>query len=171
MTKDFETQKQGYRELINLCSAKEKKEQLLEFIDTLTDHNGDEDYYSTLNYVMGYLDDNAIHLIMALDWKQEIRDLEWRVSSSLRDNYGLKIELPNPKKYGDNKSVSSPNVFKDFDLAVRKEGFQLSFIDTESDEYVIVVNKITDSDKVSNAIKKIGYNYFEADSPKINEEK
>lgn len=168
MESNIETQKEGYQALINLCLQQDRKAQILRFIDTLTDHNGNENYCTTLNYVMHYLDINAFHFIMALDWKQDIQDLEWRVRSSLKDNFGMEIDLPKPEKYGENKSVSSPNVFKEYDQVIRRKGYQLSFIDTNSDEYVIVVNKIMDSDKVSSAIQKIGYNYLEADATKIS---
>ncbi|WP_462245502.1 DUF6630 family protein [Ferruginibacter sp.] len=167
---DLETQKRGYNDLINLCLGDSKKKDVLNFIDTLQDFNGDENFYTTLNYVKDYLDNNGIHFIMALDWKQEITDLVWRINSSLKDNFGVKIDLPNPKKYGENASVSTKDVFKDFDKSIQTQNFKLGFIDTDSDEYVIIVYKISDENEVKGAIKRIGYNYLDANSPKINNE-
>ncbi len=167
---DIETQKQGYIELIKLCLGDTKTKEVSSFIDTLRNYNGDQNYYTTLNYVKEYLDNNGIHFIMVLDWKQEIRDLVWRVNSSLKDNFNTNIELPNPKDYGENASVSAKNVFRDFDKSIQKQNFKLGFIDTNSDEYVIIVHKISDESKVKEAVKKIGYPYLDANSPKINNE-
>jgi hypothetical protein len=167
---DIETQKKGYFELIKLCLGDTKTKEISNFIDTLHNYNDDQNYYTTLNYVKEYLDNNGIHFIMALDWKQEITDLVWRINSSLRDNFNIKIELPNPKDYGENASVSAKNVFKDFDKSIQKQNFKLGFIDTNSDEYVIIIHKLSDESEVKEAIKKIGYPYLDANSPKINNE-
>ena len=167
---DIETQKEGYFELIKLCLGDTRKKEVSNFIDTLHDYNGDQNYYTTLNYVKEYLDNNGIHFIMVLDWKQEITDLVWRINSSLRDNFNTKIELPNPEVYGKNASVSAKNVFKDFDKSIQKENFKLGFIDTNSDEYVIIVHRLSDENEVKEATKKIGYPYLDVNSYKINNE-
>ena len=165
---DIETQKNGYFELINLCLGDSKKKVVISFIDTLRNYNGDENFYTTLNYVKDYLDNNEIHFIMALDWKQEITALVWRINSSMKDNFNESIELPNPEVYGKNKSVSYKNVFIDFDNAVNKKGYKLGFINTDGDEYVIIVHKTADEKEVENAISKIGYNYLTASSSLIS---
>lgn len=166
----IETQKEGYKELIGLCMGETKKDEVAAFIETLKDYNGDEEYMTTLNDVMHYLDRHMIHFIMALDWKQEIRDLAWRVRSSLKDNFDMVIELPKAEDYGEDASVSSPGVFRDFDKAIGTQGFKLGFIDTNSDEYVIVVHRANDVDTVHDAVKKMGYPLLDANSPKINNE-
>jgi hypothetical protein len=167
---NIETQKEGYFDLIKLCLGDNRREEVSSFIDTLQDYNGDSNYYTTLNYVKEYLDNNGIHFIMALDWKQEIADLVWRINSSLKDNFNTKIDLPSPKDYGDNASVSAKNVFQDFDKSIQKENFKLGFIDTNSDEYVIIVHKLSDESEVNEAIKKTGYFYLDVNSPKISNE-
>lgn len=167
---DIETQKAGYLELINLTVGDSKKSDLSKFIDTLKNHNDSINLETTLNFVMNHLDQNGIHFIMVLDWKQEIADLVWRINSSLKDNFNSKIELPNPKKYGDNAAISAKGVFIDFDNALKIQNFRLGFIDTEADQYVITVYKINDEIAVKEAIKKIGYNCLNADSPKISPE-
>jgi hypothetical protein len=165
---DIETQRAGYRELINLTVGNSKKSQILNFIDSLKNHNDSVNLETTLNFVMDYLDQNRIHFIMVLDWKQEITDLVWRVNTSLKDNFNTKIELPNPKKYGDNASISAKGVFIDFDTELKTQDFKLGFIDTDSDQFVITVYKIKDEIAVKDAIKKIGYNCLNANSQKIS---
>jgi len=168
LTEDLETQKKGYQEIIELCSSNGDKEKLYDFIHSLKNYNGDENYYTTLNYAMEHFDNNSIHLIMALDWKQEITDLKWRIESALENNFQVKADLPNPSKYGEDNAVSGKNVFIDYNNSINNVGFELSFVDTNSDEYVIIVNKIQDSTKIEKAINKIGYQRLSANSPKIN---
>jgi hypothetical protein len=170
MKDDIGTQKNGYLKLIDFCIGDSKQPELIDFINNLSNYNGDENYVTTLNYVKDHLDRNGIHFIMALDWKQGIEDLVWRINSALMDNYNLTIELPNPAKYGERASVSYKNVFKDFDNALRFQNFKIGFIDTNSDEYVIIVHKVKDENEIINAVGNIGYDYLDANSPKINNE-
>ncbi|NOT94355.1 MAG: hypothetical protein HOP05_22200 [Ferruginibacter sp.] len=107
---------------------------------------------------------------MALDWKQEITDLVWRINSSLKDNFGVKIDLQILRNMAKMPLSRQKDVFKDFDKSIQTQNFKLGFIDTDSDEYVIIVYKISDENEVKGAIKRIGYNYLDANSPKINNE-
>ena len=51
-------------------------DQLNEFFSNLKDFsNDDTDYFTTLNYVMDYLDRNKIHFIIGLDWKFGVEEL------------------------------------------------------------------------------------------------
>lgn len=161
---DIETQKTGYNELIELCVADERKNELKQFVSEMKDYNGDEDYLTTLNFVKNYLDDNGIHFIMALDWKQDVKDLVWRIASSLRDNFHTVIKLPDYQSFGQHASVSTPNVFSEYNQSIMNESFKIGFIDTQSDEYVIVIHRISDEHKVADAIKKIGYKYLDVNS-------
>ena len=83
------------------------------------------------------------------------------MKSSLKENYNLSIDLPNQSDYKENASVSFENVFEDFDKPIRQKGLQIGFIDTQSDEYMIILHKITDKYKVEKVIKEIGYDYYE----------
>ena len=76
--------------------------------------------------------------------------------------------MPEQDDYGPRASVSFDNVFKDFDNAINAIGFQLSFIDTNSDQYVILVHKIEDIEKAKSAIKRIGYDCLNSNSKKIS---
>ncbi|MBT1706528.1 DUF6630 family protein [Chryseosolibacter indicus] len=167
---NIEAQKEGYLKLVELCVGESKRHNLVDFIKSLKDYNGDVNYVTTLNYVKDYLDRNSIHFIMALDWKQGIDDLVWRVKSALRDNFDLAIELPNPAVYGERASVSYKNVFKDFDSALKLQNFKIGFIDTDADEYVIIIHKAIDEKEIVEAVQKIGYIYLDSHSPKINNE-
>ncbi|MDY3351087.1 hypothetical protein PG357_03700 [Riemerella anatipestifer] len=153
-----EAHKNAYKELTELCIAlNPKKKDVIAFIERLKNYDKD----SILNYIMSFLDNNNVPFILRLDWKAGIEDLEWVLQSSLKENYNLSIDLPNEKDYEEHVSVSCDNVFEDFDKPIRQQGLQMGFIDTQSDEYVIVLHKIADKDKIKKVINEIGYGYYE----------
>ncbi len=114
MTKkqEISTQREGYYQLIDLCLQESKRTELKSFVNRMENYNGRQDYMTTLNFLMHYLDNNSIYLIMALDWKADIPTLIWRIDSSLFNNFQLEVELPKPQDYPKNASVSFNNVFK-----------------------------------------------------------
>lgn len=154
-------EKEGYLELTQLCVSKLNQPKLFDFFENLRDFSKDEIHMSTLNVVMEYLDENNIHFIMSLDWKAAIEDIEWRLNASLQDNFNLSLELPKQGSDEKKASVSFHHVFEDFDAILRKEGLQMGFINTESDEYVVIVHKVADKERVKQAVEKIGYAYAE----------
>lgn len=166
--KGIDTQKEGYIELGEMCLNESVRAEFADFIDTLEDYTGDEEYMTTLNYVIDSLYQKGNYFVIHLDWKQEISSLTHGVNWTLKKNFQQQVELPKQDDYGDRASVSHKNVFKDFDKAINKIGYQLSFIDTDGDEYIIVVHKTEDLEKVKNAIRKIGYDCLNSNSRKIS---
>ncbi|MCS4533826.1 DUF6630 family protein [Neisseria montereyensis] len=154
------TEKEAYIKLTKLCCSTETQNKVIPFLQTLRDFRDDEEYMTTLNYVMAFLDEQDIHFIMALDVRSGIEDLIWRVKSSLKDNFYQSTELPKVDSYEEDASVSYDNVFEDFDKPLRKLGYQLGFIDTKSDQYVIFIHKSRDINKVEKLINNMGYNYL-----------
>ena len=158
-----ETQKAAYMELTDLCVHDQSdRAKLYAFIDDLKDFDNDDKYFTTLNYVMDYVDDEQISFIMRLDWKAGVEDLEWQLSTNLTDNYGITANLPVTGNYPENTGVSQEGVFADFDKALRKNGLQLGFIDTDADEYIVLLHEIQDKARVEKAVRNIGYVYLES---------
>lgn len=157
-----ETQRAAYRQLTNLCVYnKPDNVKIHQFIDTLENYDGDDEYFTTLNYFMDLLDDEDIPFIMRMDLSAGIEDLEWLLNSCLKNHSDVTVRLPTATNYDGETSVSADHVLEDFDKALREKGLQLGFIDTESDEYVVVLHKIQDKNSVEKAVKSIGYDYFE----------
>lgn len=156
-----ETERNGYIELVHCCVAEATQAPLIYFFRTLKEYSNDADYGTTLNYVLAHLDDNSIPFIMALDWKADIETLEWRLQSSIKNNFNTFVELPQPDAYDKKAAVSFDGVLADFDRPLRKIGLQLGFIDTQSDEYVIVVHRVADRHNAEAAVEKIGYRYYQ----------
>ncbi|MEJ8597573.1 hypothetical protein JSO62_02525 [Riemerella anatipestifer] len=157
-----EVQKNAYKELVELCiNSNPKKNDVITFIEKLKNYDNDSGYCTTQDYITDFLYNNNISFILRLDWKAGIEDLEWGLSSSLKENFNVSIDLPKESDYEENTSVSFDDVFEDFDKLLRQKGLQMGFIDTQSDEYVIVLHKIADKNKVEKVIKEIGYDYYE----------
>ncbi|WP_299250581.1 hypothetical protein [uncultured Cytophaga sp.] len=157
-----DTQKKAYQELTELCVYKNSsKVKILKRIEKLKNYDDDEEYYTTLNYFMEFLEEKDLNFIMRMDWKAEIEDLEWLLKKNLKDNYDVKPNLPKPENYDENASVSSDGVFQDYDQSLRENGLQLGFIDTQSDEYIVILHKVEDKEKIETAVNQIGYEYSE----------
>lgn len=164
-----EMERKGYVTLAELCLSKETREKWKQFFETLRDYSSagaDWEYGSTLHYVMEHMEEVHISFLMGLDWKAEVETLEWRIKNALAENFRAVVDLPDFKNYGE-KTVSAPFVFADYDKALRKNGFQLGFIDTDSDMYVIFVHRTADRDQVESAVRHIGYKYNEAADLKL----
>lgn len=154
-------EKAAYQKIVDICLTNKKiKSKINHFIDNLKSY----DKYETLNSVISYLDSQNIYLIITLDWKAEIEDLEWNIQSFLKQNFVQDISLPQPEDFDDNITVSHDDVFVKFDNKLRQNNLQISFIDTEADEYVIIIHSIKNKKEIEEAIHKIGYNYQEVGS-------
>ena len=154
-------EKQAYISLTKLCCSAEIQGKIIPFLEKLKDFSSDkEDYMSTLNYVTEFLDIHNIFFIMPLDLNQDVETLEWRITTSLQNNFQDSVELPSISNY-QKKTVSFDNVCEDFDTPLLQAGYQMGFIDTESDEYIIVIHKVSDKEKIEKLIDIIGYNYFD----------
>lgn len=156
------TQKMAYQQLTELCVYKNSsKVKILKCIEKLRNYDDDDEYYTTLNYFMEFLEEKNINFIMRMDWKAEIEDLEWFLQKNLKDNYDVKPNVTKAKNYDENASVSSNGVFQDYDQSLREKGLQFGFIDTQSDEYIVVLHKMEDKEKIETAVNQIGYDYSE----------
>ncbi len=161
-------ERQAYIELTKQCCSSDNQKLLIPFFEKLNDFSDDEEYMTTLNYVMEYCDENNSFFIMSLDAKQDIETLEWRLENSLKKNFNLSMELPNPLGYGERASVSYDNVLEDYDKPLREQGLQIGFIDTRSDEYVIFIHQVAKENIIENVVNDLGYNYYDLTDKKRN---
>ncbi len=154
-------QKSGYLELTNLCVNNEaSKHKITHFIETLKNYDEDEEYLTTLNYFLEFLDKDVYNFIMRLDWKSDIEDFERMLKAALKDNYDEVLKLPDYQSYDENASVSNDGIFEAYIKPVRLIGLQVGFIDTQSDEYILLLHKQEDTEQIKEAVHKIGYAYY-----------
>jgi len=155
----------SYIELVDLCVSEELRSELRAFFQNLSSYEGHAGFYTTLKFVMSHLDDNGIHFIMGLDWKASLADLRWRINSCLKDHHNVEVSLPTEDKYSPDTAISNESIFEDFNSPLNSVGLQLGFIDTQSDEYVIIIHRCEDRAKVSVAVNGIGYPNFDRNQP------
>lgn len=166
----IETQREGYLALAAISLSETRRNEFESFISSVDDYNGHDDYYTTLNFVMNWLNEQGIAWTCALDWKSEISLLRSKIEQQLAGNFAAEVDLPDPASFGAYASVSKPLVFVAFDEALREFDFQFGFIDTESDEYVLFVHRVEDAAAAREAVEKIGYRYMDRESPNVRNE-
>lgn len=165
----IEKQREGYIQFGNIFLSGKKKSDFFEFIRKLKDYDGDENYSTTLNYVIEKQWENLYPSIIHLDWKESIETFDEYLQDALKKNFNVSgLKFPPRNKYGANATVSSKNVFKDYDKCLINKKLKLCFIDTNSDEYIIVLHRADEYKNVENAVENIGYNCLTADSNKIS---
>lgn len=151
-------QKEAYKKLAEICLNRNfRKGWVMKVIDVLKSYDTEDNRYATLSYFTERLDNEEFHFIMSLDWKADIADLEWRIRTALEDNFFKIVPIPKSWDFKENESISSPGVFEKFDSALRMEGFQLSLIDTEADEYVVLLHKAEHENEVKECIESLGF--------------
>lgn len=153
-----EVQRAGYHQLVQHCMPlHDRKENTLKFISELRDYKGDAIHLTTLNYVMGSLENEGIQLIMRLDWKATVEDLEWRLSGTMKDNFGITPGHSLKERISEETMVSTDGVWEIVEEMLSYYGLQFSFIDTHSDEYILAVYQKEHENMVENSIRQMGY--------------
>jgi hypothetical protein len=147
--------KESYLNFAKVCLNENELAKFEKFVSELKNYDGHWQHGTTLNYVNDYLNKSKILLFMVLDWKAGIADFNWNLSSALENNFNRKIDLPSPNDYPERASVSFDNVFCDYKNLLNQSDLELSFIDTDSDQYVILVHPISDKETVRNSINGI----------------
>lgn len=152
--------KQGYRELLHLLVAPAYHAVLESAIQNLKTIDDTNDENTPLYSLAQLADENNIAFIMGLDWKAAIEDIEWRISSALKQNFDTVITLPDPGQWPPRTSISADGVIATYNNTLKANGFELGLIDTQSDEYILLVLKNGQQEQVRAAVKLTGYNYI-----------
>ncbi|MCD9566570.1 DUF6630 family protein [Tenacibaculum maritimum] len=147
-------QEEALRKLVKYCIPNPKAStKTINFINALKKDR--ENYYSLLYFVITSLEDHLLNFIVRIDWKLEAEYVREEIQNILNKHYpNRNIQLPSYEK---SIIISVEGVFKDLDDLLRKKGLQLSFIDTQSDEYIFIIHKTADEKKVKNTVHNIGY--------------
>jgi hypothetical protein len=153
--------KQGYFQLLHLLVAPIYHPVMEKFIYDMQTVDGTNEANTPLYSLANYADSKNICFIMGLDIKADTADLEWRITSALKQNFDKFIILPNKNKWPSNMSISSHGILRTYDAALREQGFQLGMVDTQSDEYFLMVFKMDSQIEVKAAVKKTGYRYYD----------
>ncbi len=133
---------------------------LIEQLEKIIQYN--EDDWDILYGLNDFVMETNIDVLIYLDYKSEIEELEYQINSILKVNYPYyNIELPPASNYNEEACVSDYGVFDDYSYALRKGGLQLGFIDTDGDDYMIIVHKTQDRNTIDRLITTVGFDYYE----------
>lgn len=160
---DFDGQRQAYIDLVKLCCHRQKQDKILPFLTSLQADQVAEEGYDTLHTIIDFLWEEDYPFLVCLDWKQEVEDLDLWLRQILAQDYG--VLSPDFPPYSDDTFLG--DIFPAFNQALQDQGLQMGFIDTQSDEYVFVVHRLEDQEKVSDLVHKIGYAYFSMDNEEM----
>lgn len=152
-----EQEKQRLMSLASYCLGEKGLAIFKEKLDTYMTGSIDP-YWSAIYDLMVSFNEDDFHFATQLDWKEGVDTLEYCVERAVRFNFGESISLPTQANYDEMDSISSnKQIFSDFKTILAGYGLKLGCIDTESDEYIIIVYKIVDEDAVIKATDDIGY--------------
>ncbi|WP_434778269.1 DUF6630 family protein [Neisseria sp. Ec49-e6-T10] len=152
-------EKQNFMSLAKYCLSEEGQGLFQEKLDTyMTDAAVEETPWMVLYDLMIPYNEDNFHFATQLDWKEGVDELEYGLERVVRFNFGLNLTLPTQGYYNEMDSISSnENIFKDFNAVLNPYGLKLGNIDTGADEYMIIVYKIADENKVKKAVENIAY--------------
>lgn len=147
--------RENYINLAELCLNQEDFIMFKDFAKTLKDYDGHWQYGTALNYIINYLNSNKLLFLVSLDWKTGLDDFNWVLNTAIKRNFNKEIKLPSKTNYPDRITISYDNLFLDYKKWLNKSELDFSIIDTDSDQYVIVIHKKEDNAKVSKFISQI----------------
>lgn len=156
----FYLEKQAYKKLGQLVLNSDYQKSFNSFIDTMNNYSGSDLYYTNLNFILDFIEKNDIPFLIRKNKNNSFFDSTLEVTELMNKNFNIQVDL---------SSASEKYQWNDFnctiesDKLVRNYGFQYGFVDTESDENIILIHKISDEKTVRTLVKEIGYNYFIAD--------
>jgi len=143
------------RETINEVSKMLKNSEL----ENETELIDKPDYLQIINIIIEETANKNYEFIVGLDGSFPLDEFRYIIEGLLKNNF-FKIKLNNlydePSEFG----IMGTEVFRDFDKDLKKEGLQLGFFDTQSDNYIMFIHKIDNREEIEKLSSKLGLNYF-----------
>ncbi len=140
----------AYNDLTKLCMPDSpKKEEVLSFITGLKEYDDNEEYGTTYDEFRMYLNHNSIPFIITLDWKEAVKEFEAWVKAAVEENFRKTFKFDHGDKYDEDSTVSDDGVFAAFDQQLHTIGLQITMIETDGDEYQLIIHPTNSIDKVS----------------------
>jgi len=141
--------KAAYVRLTELCMPDSpKKKEVLEFIKNLKEYDNGEEYATTYDEFRMYLNENLIPFIITLDWSEAIGEFESWVRDAVEENFKKTFKFDRGNRFNDDSSVSDKDVFYEFDRQLAKVGLKISMIETNGDEYQLVIHPCSATDEI-----------------------
>jgi len=158
-------QKNAYKELAGLCLNETDAKMVHSSLEGIRDFDGDDEHYTTLNYINHCLSekDEDLNFINDFDWKYATTDFAWIMPIIMKRNFNVVLNFPTEEEVDENSSISFDGVFEAFNNVLKENGFQMGFIEQSGDNYIILIHKLEDYNTVKKNVELIGYKYSTVD--------
>jgi cell wall assembly regulator SMI1 len=165
--------KLSLKELVPICiKSKDKKNKLYSLIDSFEiDDEILENPQEVLDEVCEHLDAEWPNLFITIDHKFSVDDVAYNIRQALKENFGLAdFTLPKEADY-----LGIPyllrDVWIDFELALKAidSDLQLTFLETDTDSYFLVLHKEIEKWGVQRILKTLEFESYYHDSDYLEE--
>lgn len=124
-----------------------------------------------LDAICEHLDDECSNLFLVIDHKLSVDDVSYNIEKALKENFDLHgFSLP---KESDYKGIPYllKDIWVDFELALKAidSRLQLTFLETDTDSYFIVLHHELDKWSVVSILKTLGFDSYFHDSDFLEE--
>ena len=99
-------------------------------------------------------------LFMYFDWKEDIGEFLWKLNKILNNNFGIIEDIP-MGNYTEENQISEDGVLEYFDNFLRIRQLQLTYIESDGDDYLFIVHRIKDFQEIKSLIATIGWDVSE----------
>lgn len=155
LTRETDEKKEAYQNLAKKCLNEKDYSEAIVIINDLKNYDGHWKYESTFYFLLNQLDGQNIHLFLSFDWKYAITDFYEFIKMVINKNFNQKVELPSPMIHQARTIISTDGFLNSYKTALNQSNFDMSFIDDNSDQYLIVIYKLANTKKVSELISKL----------------
>ncbi|CAM3926409.1 Knr4/Smi1-like domain-containing protein [Flavobacterium branchiophilum] len=156
------------KELVPICvKNSEKKNRLYQWIQNFEIEEAILDNpQEVLDAICDHLDPEWPHLFITIDHKFSVEDVAFNISKTLQENFDLHdFTLPKKADYHGLPYVLK-DIWIDFELALKEidSRLQLTFLETDTDSYFIVLHHELDKWTVESILDALGFESYFHDS-------
>ncbi len=148
---DFLIKKENRNEAINLIEKIE--------LEVNSDSNQQSDYIQIIDHIIDEVANKEIEFIVRLDSSFPLDEFKNIIHSIMKNNY-FEIEFNNLYDNPSELGIAGTEVFRDFDKDLAKHNLKLGLIDSESDDYIIFIHQIQNTNKIKRKLADLELEYF-----------
>lgn len=148
----------AYDKISELCGWSENQRDLLQK-HILTQKVGD-DIYEIRNIVLDYCCNKEQELFIYLDWKDTVEEFVWELQKILKHNFGINETIP-LRENNLETPVYEEGVFEYFNANLNQHNLELIGLETNGDDYQIIVNWVINHEEIIQNINSIGFEIWE----------
>lgn len=155
-----------FRKLIELLTNQTKANNILErlksntlVIETSEELEPKEILFSILYEIIHDLANSDHEFMVQLDSSFPLDEFRLVVEGLLKNN-NYQVELNNSYDLPSDYGIAGTEVFRDFDKDLLRHQLKFGFIDSGSDEYIMFIHSVNNTNEIIEVIKNLGFEYF-----------